>query len=123
MAFGSDSFPLGPAGGFPKQRVVSAGNEIAPPELMQELYDSQNHAKLPVRERDYHSSVSKVNKMKMGKKHRNAEMDSEDIKWLGRKRPGVSGVGFFGMRNELGDVEQKFQEDMASMRRRHRTKF
>lgn len=146
MAFGSESFPLGPAGGFPKNRIASAGNEIAPPEMMEEMYDSQNHAKLPVRERDYHSSVSRVkDKMKMGRPHKNADAPDEWLKRrkqrfpyglekegervrpgsaIGQPAAGMSGVGFFGMKGELGDVEQKYGEDAAMWDRKvYRRKF
>jgi hypothetical protein len=66
--FGSDNFPLGPNGQFPKQRISSAGNEIAAPEEIEEMYGMSGVAKLPVRERDYHSSVNKVKgRMKVGR--------------------------------------------------------
>ena len=58
MAFGSNDFPLGPNGSFPRQRIRSAGNEIAPPEMMEKMYEESGLAKLPVVERDYHSSVA-----------------------------------------------------------------
>jgi hypothetical protein len=74
MAFGSDSFPLGPNGSFPRQRINSAGNEIAPPEAMEELYGMSGIAKLPVRERDYRSSLGKVqNRMKYGRAMREGQ--------------------------------------------------
>lgn len=175
MAFGSNDFPLGPNGKFPKQRISSAGNEIADPHEMEEMYSMTGLAKLPAVEKDYHSSVGKVkDRMKTGKPHKSAEAyddvdkyrpkyapksslrkyDAEraieerqqrgNDEWLLRRRQrfpyglqnekrtkfdivrpatGMSGVGFFGKHGELGDVEQKFQEDMDSMRRRHRTKF
>lgn len=68
MAFGSDSFPLGPGGKFPRQRISSAGNEIANPNQMEGLYDGSEHARLPVLERDFHSSVNRVkNRTRIGK--------------------------------------------------------
>lgn len=68
MAFGSNDFPLGPNGSFPKQRINSAGNEIAAPEEMEELYDMSGVARLPVIERDFHSSLNKVKgRMKQGR--------------------------------------------------------
>jgi hypothetical protein len=74
MAFGSDSFPLGPAGGFPKQRIRTAGNELIPSEDMEEAYLESGLAKLPVRERDFHSSLNKVKgRMKVGRMMREGQ--------------------------------------------------
>lgn len=74
--FGSDSFPLGPNGQFPRQRIGSAGNEIAPPERMEEMYSRNRYAKLPVTEKDYHSSVNKVKgSMKYGRMIRGEESE------------------------------------------------
>lgn len=71
--FGSDSFPLGPNGQYPKQRISNAGNELCPPEDMDEVYLGAV-AKLPVRERDFHSSLSKVkNRMKVGRAMREGQ--------------------------------------------------
>lgn len=68
MAFGSNDFPLGPNGQFPRQRISSAGNEIAAPEMMEGIYSVSGVAKLPVIERDFHSSLNKVKgRMKQGK--------------------------------------------------------
>lgn len=72
--FGSDSFPLGPAGGFPKQRINSAGNEIAPSQDMEEMYLECGLAKLPVKEKDFHSSLNKVKgRMKVGRMMREGQ--------------------------------------------------
>jgi hypothetical protein len=72
--FGSDSFPLGPNGQFPRQRISSAGNEIAPPEEMEGLYGMSGVAKLPVIERDFHSSLNKVKgRMKQGRMMREGQ--------------------------------------------------
>jgi len=72
--FGSDDFPLGPAGGFPKQRINSAGNEIHDPQDMEEAYLESGFAKLPVRERDFNSSLQKVKgRMKQGKMMREGQ--------------------------------------------------
>lgn len=74
MAFGSDSFPIGPNGSYPKQRINSAGNEIAAPEDMEDLYTLNRSAKLPVRERDFRSSLAKVqNRMKVGRAMREGQ--------------------------------------------------
>lgn len=72
--FGSDNFPLGPNGQFPAQRISSAGNEIHAPEDMEDVYLESGLAKLPVRERDFHSSLQKVGgKMKMGRAMREGQ--------------------------------------------------
>ena len=85
MAFGSDSFPLGPNGQFPKQRINSAGNEIAAPQDMEELYLESGLAKLPVRERDFSSSLSKVQKrMKNGRMMREGQ---DENKFRPRRMP------------------------------------
>jgi hypothetical protein len=66
--FGSDNLPLGPNGQFPRQRISSAGNEIAAPESMEGVYMDSSTAKLPVLERDFHSSLNKVKgRMKQGR--------------------------------------------------------
>ena len=84
--FGSDSFPVGPNGRFPKQRISSAGNEIAAPEDMEALYeesDLNGIAKLPVRERDYRSSLNKVqNRMKVGRAMREGQ---DELKFQPRR--------------------------------------
>ena len=80
MAFGSDSFPLGPNGQFPRQRIRNAGNEIAPPEMMEELYDRGDVARLPVVERDFHSSVNRAKeRMQRGKMMRR-EQGYDDLR-------------------------------------------
>lgn len=58
--FSGDGFPVGPNGRFPKQRIATAGNELIPPVSMQETYLRSNVAKLPVVEKDFHSSVNRV---------------------------------------------------------------
>lgn len=81
--YGSDSFPLGPAGGFPKQRISNAGNELAPPEDMDEVYLGAM-AKLPGREKDFHSSLNKVKgRMKVGKMMRE---DQDERKFTPRAK-------------------------------------
>jgi len=82
MAFGSDSFPLGPNGQFPRQRIYSAGNEIADPEEMEGLYGMSEVAKLPVVECDFHSSLDRVKgKMKQGRMMR---MGQDEDKFIPR---------------------------------------
>ena len=127
MAFGSNDFPLGPNGQFPKQRIRSAGNEVFAPERMEEAYEGCGLAKLPSTEKDYDSSVRKVqSRMKMGKPHKNSEAyddldkfrpkyapksslrhagggdDMGDDEWLKRRKQRFPG---------LGDMEQKYRED------------
>jgi hypothetical protein len=83
--FGSDNLPLGPNGQFPKQRINSAGNEIANPQDMEDMYDMSGLAKLPVRERDFHSSLNRVKgKMKMGRMMRE---DQDEDKFRPRSMP------------------------------------
>lgn len=66
--FGSDDFPLGPNGQYPKQRIATAGNELISPQDIEETYLCSGLAKLPVRERDFHSSLNKVKgRMKIGR--------------------------------------------------------
>lgn len=67
MAFGSNDFPLGPNGQFPRQRIGSFDNRIAPPNRVEDVYRNNNQSRLPVVEREYSSSVEKVKRrMKMG---------------------------------------------------------
>lgn len=80
--FSGDSFPVGPNGQFPKQRVKTAGNELIPAVSMQETYLSGRNtaAKLPSIEKDFHSSVNKVKgRMKQGQvmrgRRRHGDMD------------------------------------------------
>ena len=58
--FGSESFPVGPNGQFPRQRVRTAGNELVPPQNMEEVYWRSGVARLPVVEKEYHGSVNRV---------------------------------------------------------------
>ena len=82
--FGSDSFPLGPNGQFPKQRISSAGNELIPSEDMEQTYLESGLAKLPVRERDFHSSLNKVKgRMKVGRMMRE---DQDEQKFRPRSK-------------------------------------
>jgi len=75
--FSGDDFPLGPNGQFSRQRISSAGNEIAAPEEMEALYEESEMsgvAKLPVVERDFHSSLNKVKgRMKQGRMMREGQ--------------------------------------------------
>ena len=66
--FKSDSFPLGPNGSFPKQRINSFGNEIEAAQDAQDTYLGNVHAKLPNREHDFHGSNEAVkHRFKHGK--------------------------------------------------------
>ena len=83
--FGSDSYPLGPNGQYPKQRIKSAGNEIAASEDMEDMYLGNAFAKLPVRERDFKSSLNKVqNRMKQGRMMREGQ---DELKFQPRRMP------------------------------------
>ena len=83
--FSGDDFPLGPNGQFPKQRISSAGNEIYAPEDMEEVYLESGLAKLPVRERDFNSSLNKVQKrMKSGRPMREGQ---DENKFRPRRMP------------------------------------
>jgi hypothetical protein len=74
--FGSDDFPLGPNGEFPRQRIKTYGNEIFPPEDAEGVYLESGLAKLPVVERDFHSSLNKVNwRMKEGRPMREGQRE------------------------------------------------
>lgn len=69
MAFGSDSFPLGPNNRFPRKRMSSYGVMLIPPVSMQDTYLSGNNtvAKLPSTEKNYHTSVDRAKgRMKEG---------------------------------------------------------
>jgi hypothetical protein len=69
--FGSDDLPLGPNNAYPRKRIGSFGNMVASPE---EIYEMSGLAKLPIRERDYHSSVNRVKgKMKTGRMMREGQ--------------------------------------------------
>ena len=77
--FSGDDFPLGPNGQYPRQRISSYGNEIAAPQEMEELYGMSEVARLPVIERDFHSSLNKVKgRMKQGKRMRQESDRNED---------------------------------------------
>lgn len=96
--FGSDNLPLGPNGQFPKQRIASAGNEVAEPEDMDDLYLGSTIAKLPVRERDFRSSLNKVkDRMKYGRAMREGQ-DENKFEPRGMRKLGK------GSRNRLSET-------------------
>lgn len=67
--FGSDNFPLGPNGQYPKVRRQSYGAMLNPPVNAQDVYLSGHNtvSKLPSTEKDFHSSVNKAKgRMKRG---------------------------------------------------------
>lgn len=110
MAFGSENLPLGPNGQFPKQRINSYGNEIVPPEDMEQTYLSCGLAKLPVVEKDYHSSVSKVkDRMKQGKPHKH----SDEYRDIDRFRPRYAPPS--SLRHALGEDEQKEIDELNTL--------
>lgn len=68
MAFGSNGFPLGPNGQYPKQRVSSYNtSDIAPPNRVEDVYTGNRGSKLPAVEKDFGSSINKAKwRMKQG---------------------------------------------------------
>lgn len=60
--FGSDSFPLGPNGKFPRKRIRSFDRKLIPGVSTQDTYLSggSSVSKLPNLERDFHSSNAKA---------------------------------------------------------------
>jgi hypothetical protein len=99
--FSGDDFPLGPNGQFPRQRISSAGNEIAAPEEMEALYEESEMsgvARLPVVERDFHSSLNRVKgRMKQGKR-----MRQESDKYEDQFRPRYAAKGKLSRRESDG---------------------
>ena len=74
MAFGSNDFPLGPNGQFPRNRVHDFGNQIAPPNRVEDVYRRSTASKLPVVERDFSTSVERAkHRMKMGREMRKGQ--------------------------------------------------
>ena len=101
--FSGDDFPLGPNGQYPKQRISSAGNEIAAPEYMEAMYDRSEVARLPVVERDFHSSLNRVKgSMKQGRMMREGQdVDKFRPKYAGtskiRQAEEEEGLGRYGL--------------------------
>jgi len=77
--YGSESLPLGPAGGFPKQRISDYGVEIVPPQDQEGRYAGSDISRLPAVEKDFNSSVRRV---------KSRVIDSQR-----RMRGGIDGVG------------------------------
>jgi len=75
MAFGSNTFPLGPNGEYPKQRISNFNShDIAPSNRVEDVYRTNRQSRLPVVERDFTSSLNKVQrKMKQGKMMREGQ--------------------------------------------------
>jgi hypothetical protein len=68
MAFGSNAFPLGPNGQFPKQRIAKFNNSIIPASQVEDVYRRNTRSQLPVVEYDFNSSLNKVKRsMKQGR--------------------------------------------------------
>ena len=108
--FGSDSFPLGPNGSFPKQRIYDAGNEIATPADMEEVYGMSGVAKLPVQERDFHSSIARVkNKMKKGKMMREGQ-DEQKFRPRSKNRLQETNVLSYGPMFKINNLEEDYQK-------------
>lgn len=78
--FGSDSFPLGPGGKFPKQRIGTSGNVLP---SVEEVYENAN-SRLPVVEKDFNSSIRNVqNRLMQG---RSLEGESEGLGFFKRHK-------------------------------------
>jgi len=78
MAFGSNDFPLGPNGQFPRQRVGNFGNRIAAPNRVEDMYRGSVVSRLPVVEKDYNSSVERAKRrMKMGSPMRKGQDENK----------------------------------------------
>jgi len=106
--FGSDSFPLGPNGQFPKQRISSAGNEIAAPEQMEGLYSASGGVRLPVVERDFHSSLNRIKgRMKQGKMMRIGQ-NAQKFRPRGRNLMSLfrAGLGEWSFGKRIGVIKQ-----------------
>jgi hypothetical protein len=90
--FGSDNFPLGPAGGFPRVRRSTYGAYLIPGVSAQDTYLSggSSVSKLPNLERDFDSSNKKVK----GRLTRNAKVMRGTNKGPNRFRPRFA--PFFG---------------------------
>lgn len=76
--FGSDSFPLGPNGQFPRQRIATAGNELIPPQNMEETYLRSDEAQIPQEmiERDFNVSNQRVKgRMRFGAVKHDEDVD------------------------------------------------
>lgn len=108
--FGSDNFPLGPAGGYPKQRIRSFSNPLIPGVSAQDTYLSggSSVSKLPNLERDFNSSNQKVKgRLKDGSQIRGG------FRGVNRFRPRYA--PFFGVRRapkELSGFEDDFEPMM-----------
>lgn len=90
MAFGSNDFPLGPNGQYPKQRISNYNDsDIAPPNYVEDVYKNNRYSKLPVTERDFNSSLNKVKrKMKQGR----AMREDQDVDMCRPRHAGKSKV-------------------------------
>lgn len=115
--FKSDSFPLGPNGSFPKQRINSFGNEIAAP---QDAYLGNVHAKLSNQEHDFHGSNEAVkHRFKHGKHLGEKNVDKHRPRYAPKsKLSGYDdedeGLGFFKMwRKRKKRMPEQSQSDEA----------
>lgn len=69
MAFGSNDFPIGPNGQYPKQRISDAGSMIAPPMNVEQMYRDVE-VKLPSTEKEFTSACDRAKRrMAMGMSH------------------------------------------------------
>ena len=60
MAFSGNDLPIGPAGGFPRQRIRTAGNVLRPVQNVEGDYLNSPVAKLPTVEKEYSSVVKRA---------------------------------------------------------------
>lgn len=110
--FGSDNFPLGPAGGYPKQRIRSFNNPLIPGVSMQDTYLSGGStvSKLPNLERDFNASNQKVKgRLKQGSQIRGGG----GYRGVNRFRPRYA--PFFGSRRipkGMSGYEDDFEQMM-----------
>ena len=74
MAFSGNDLPIGPAGGFPRQRISTSGNVLVPVRDIEGAYLKSPVVKLPTEEKEYSSVVNRATRhmnygeVKMGKK-------------------------------------------------------
>lgn len=109
MAFGSNGFPLGPNGEYPKQRINRFNSVMNPIRRVEDVYRDSNEAKLPVVERDFNSSINKVKRnMKQGRIMREGQ-DVDLFRPRTAKKSKVKGDNWLRQRGNkfpgLGNIE------------------
>lgn len=106
--FGSDNFPLGPNGQFPKKRMNSFGRMLIPGVSAQDTYlnGGSSVSKLPNLERDFNQSNQKVK----GRLTREAKIIRGGFKGVNRFRPRYA--PYFGGRMPVGMSGEDFEHGM-----------